>query len=170
MRQMAVRAKVKAADQTHELVAFVQKRLANRADPRKAAAMAAYMKTSMPFYGVPKPAREEVSREAKQRFAVFNRRDYERAVLALWKLPHREEKYFAIDMARAWRDFIRPESLPLYRRLIAEGAWWDIVDEVAAHLIGNLLLNHREKIAPMMDQWIADNHLWIRRAAIISPL
>src|SRR5579872_5304341 len=126
---MAVRAKVKAADQTHELVAFVQSELANRADPRKAAGMAAYMKTSMPFYGVPKPAREEVSREAKQRFAVFNRRDYERAVLALWKLPHREEKYFAIDMARAWRDFIRPESLPLYRRLIAEGAWWDMVDE-----------------------------------------
>ncbi len=167
---MAVRAKAKAADQTDELVAFVRSELANRADPRKAAAMAAYMKTSMPFYGVPKPAREEISREAKQRFEVFNRRDYERAVLALWKLPNREEKYFAIDMARAWRDFIRPESLPLYRRIIAEGAWWAIVDEVAAHLVGNLLLNHREKIAPMMDQWIADNHLWIRRAAIISQL
>ena len=132
--------------------------------------MAAYMKTSMPFYGVPKPAREEIARALKQRFPITNRKDYERAVLGLWKLPHREEKYFAIDVARMWRDFIVPESMPLYRRLIQEGAWWDTVDEVAAHLVGAVLLANRKVIAPMMDRWIDDTDLWIRRTAIISQL
>ena len=132
--------------------------------------MAAYMKTSMPFYGVPTPAREQIRRELKARFAIGNRKDYERAVLGLWKLPHREEKYFAIDVARNFRDFIEPESMPLYRRLIEEGAWWDFVDEVAAHLVGTVLLHHRKEIAPMMDRWIEDADLWIRRTAIISQL
>jgi 3-methyladenine DNA glycosylase AlkD len=167
---MSVRAQAKASGQIEELVAFVQHELARRADPRKALAMAAYMKTSMPFYGVPKPAREEIKREAKKRFAVGNRRDYERLVLGLWKLPHREEKYFAIDVARMGRDFIVPESLPLYRRMIEEGAWWDTVDEIAAHLVGTVLLHNRAEIAPLMDQWICDDHLWIRRTAIISQL
>ena len=132
--------------------------------------MAAYLKTSMPFYGVAKPERELIARELKERFPVSTRQEYERVVLGLWRLPHREEKYFAIQVARTWRDFISPESMPLYRRLIEEGAWWDLVDEIAAHLVGNVLLHHRKELAPMMDRWIADSDLWIRRTAIISQL
>ena len=124
----------------------------------------------MPFYGVPKPHREEIRREVKKRFVIGSRKEYERAVLGLWKLPHREEKYFAIDVARMLPDFIVPESMPLYRRIVVEGAWWDFVDEVAAHLVGGVLRRHRAEIAPLMDQWIRDPDMWIRRAAIISQL
>ena len=74
------------------------------------------------------------------------------------------------NVARTWRDFIVPDSMPLYRRLIEEGAWWDFVDEVAAHLVGTVLLHNRKEIAPLMDQWIDDADMWIRRAAIISQL
>jgi 3-methyladenine DNA glycosylase AlkD len=167
---MTTRPKRKSSVQIGNLVALVQSELANRANPRKAVAMAAYMKTSMPFYGVAKPGREEIRRAVTQRFIPSNRLEYERAVLRLWKLPHREEKYFAIDVARAWRGFIEPESMPLYRKMIEEGAWWDFVDEVAAHLVGAVLLRHREQTALMMDRWIEDNHLWVRRAAIISQI
>lgn len=167
---MAARAKAKASEPIGGLVAFVQRELEARADPRKAVAMAAYMKTSTPFYGVPKPDREQIHREVKKRFAVSDRKEYERAVLGLWKLSHREEKYFAIDIARTWRDFIVPDSIPLYRRIIEEGAWWDFVDEVAAHLVGAVLLHHRKEIAPLMDRWIEDSDLWVRRTAIISQL
>jgi 3-methyladenine DNA glycosylase AlkD len=149
------------ADQSKEIIAFVQHELTARADPRKAASMAAYMKTSMPFYGVAKPDRDLIHRELKKRFPVSSQQEYKRAVIGLWKLPHREEKYFALYVARMWRDFIRPDSMPLYRR---------IIDEVAAHLVGGVLLHHRSEIAPLMDQWIEDSDLWIRRTAIISQL
>ena len=42
---------------SQKMVRFVQSELAALADPAKAAPMQAYMKTQMPFYGVPKPAR-----------------------------------------------------------------------------------------------------------------
>ncbi len=164
---MASRAK---ADHSRELIAFVQSGLAARADPRKALAMAAYMKTSMPFYGVAKPDRDPIHREIKKRFPVSSHQEYTRAVLGLWKLPHREEKYFSLYVARMWPGFIVPDSMPLYRRIIEEGAWWDIVDEAAAHLVGAVLLHHRNETAPLMDRWIEDSDLWVRRAAIISQL
>ena len=144
---MAARAQL-AADPVAEMIAFVRRELAARADSGKAIAMAAYMKTTMPFYGVPKPAREVIVRELRTRFPLANRAAYQRAVVGLWRLPHREEKYFAIEVARSRRDFIVPASMPLYRRMIAEGGWWDLVDEIAAHLVGPVLLNHRAEIAP----------------------
>jgi hypothetical protein len=49
----------------------------------KARDMAAYMKTDIPFYGVQKPARVVIMREAKKKFPITSRSEYQRAVLAL---------------------------------------------------------------------------------------
>ncbi len=157
-------------DSVGEMVRFVTTSLAARADSRKAVAMAAYMKTTMPFHGVPQPARELIERQIKTRFAPAGRRDYERAVLSLWRLGHREEKYIAIAVAQMYPDFIRPESIPLYERLIREGAWWDFVDEIASKLVGALPLGDPEAVWPIIDRWIEDEDLWIRRTALICQL
>ncbi|MDX1450063.1 MAG: DNA alkylation repair protein, partial [Acidimicrobiia bacterium] len=76
-----------------EAVAFVRRELAARADPDKAAAMQAYMKTDMPFHGVQKPERTVVFRELKRRCAPQTWDEYRALVTALWELPHREETY-----------------------------------------------------------------------------
>src|SRR5262245_39479737 len=125
-----------------EMVVFIQSRLRAVADPHKAKPMAAYMKTDMPFYGVQKPARVAIMREPKKKFPIASAADYKRAVLALWKLPHREEKYGAIWLAQAWTQYITPASVPLYQQLIVEGAWWDFVDDLAIRLTGIVWLNH----------------------------
>jgi 3-methyladenine DNA glycosylase AlkD len=157
-----------AIDGVADLVDFVQRSLRSRADQRKATEMAAYMKTTMPFYGVPQPEREAIRRELKCLFAIESQRDYERAVRALWKGKHREEKYLAVSLAQDHSKFIVPESLKLYERLIREGGWWDFVDDVAIRLVGHVLLEHRPKMATLMDRWINDDDMWIRRAALIS--
>lgn len=132
--------------------------------------MAAYMKTDMPFYGIQKPGRMLVLRELKSRFPIEIRSQYQSAVLALWEQPHREEKYAAIHLAQAWPRFIVPASLPLYRRLIVEGAWWDFVDDLAIRLAGIVWLNHRETASVVMDSWIDHDCMWLRRAAIIGQI
>jgi 3-methyladenine DNA glycosylase AlkD len=152
----------------NDLVALARRELAARADPERATQMAAYMKTEMPFYGVQKRPRTEVERAVRKAFEPADRDEYERAVLALWRLSHREEKYLAISLATAWKQFIVPESLPLYERLIREGAWWDFVDDVAIRLVGRVWLDERERVTPLMDHWIDDDDPWIRRTAIIG--
>jgi 3-methyladenine DNA glycosylase AlkD len=155
---------------TADLVAFLQHRLQEVADPGKAGPMAAYLKTNMPFYGVQKPDRVPIYREMKKCFRPESQGDYKEAVLALWALPHREEKYAAITFALQNRPFITSKSLPLYERLIREGAWWDLVDGVAADLVGRVLLEHRRETRPVIERWVDDDDLWIRRTAIIVHL
>jgi len=132
--------------------------------------MAAYMKTDMPFYGVTKPDRVVVFAEMQRRFAVASRQDYRDAVAELWGQPHREEKYLAIALARAHPEYQTVSSVGLYRRLIVEGGWWDLVDEVAVQLVGAVWLRDRERTTPVMRRWIDDAHLWLRRSAVIGQL
>lgn len=152
------------------LARFVREGLGACADPAKAAPMARYMKTSMPFYGVQKPERESMYKEMRRRFVPSTREEYELGILSLWKLPHREEKYAAIEYARQHPAFIRMDSLPLYERMIREGAWWDFVDDIAANLVGRAAQDDWKRMKPVLDRWIQDPDLWIRRSAILAQL
>lgn len=149
---------------------YVQGALKEAANPEKAVGMQAYMKTDMPFYGVQKPGRTPILRKVLTDFAPSTRLEYEELVLALWGLPHREEKYIALGVAVKAKTFLVPKSLPLYRRLIVEGAWWDFVDEVATHLVRELVIGYPEETWLSVDSWIEDDDMWLRRAAIICQV
>ncbi len=139
-------------------------------DPDDARAMAAYMKTGMPFYGVKKPGRTPIFREMLRRFPAETRQEYEAAVRSLWRQPHREEKYLAIGVAAHYDDYVTLSSVPLYRSMIIQGAWWDFVDAIAADLIGRVLLRQRPAMSGRLDRWIDHEDMWLRRTAIISQL
>jgi 3-methyladenine DNA glycosylase AlkD len=155
---------------TPALIDFVQTELVRRADPEKAVGMQAYMKTDMPFYGVQKAGRVEILRTLVRSISPADRDEYEALVLALWGLPHREEKYLAIGFARHFPEFVVPGSIPLYRRLIVEGAWWDFVDEVATKLIRRLVVAEPALTWPVVDEWIDDDDMWLRRTAILCQI
>ena len=157
-------------NQSDQLARYVTARLKKFADPARAPAMAAYMKTAQPFYGVPTPARATIMRETRDRFVPLDDKSYQRNVLALWNLPHREERYCAIAYARQHPQFITISALPLYERMIREGAWWDFVDEIAINLVGTVLGNSRAKTRPLIERWIDDPDMWIRRTALISHM
>jgi 3-methyladenine DNA glycosylase AlkD len=146
------------------------RRLALIADPDKAAPMAAYMKSEIPFYGVQKPGRKTILRDLVAAFPPVDGDDYRQKVAALWSGQYREEKYLAIGYARHFRRHIEMPSLGLYREMIVEGAWWDFVDEAAAHLIGKLVLDHRQEMGPVLEGWIEGPDMWLRRTAILCQL
>jgi 3-methyladenine DNA glycosylase AlkD len=149
---------------------MVADRLGAVANPGKAAGMQAYMKTDMPFYGVQKAGRTPILRELVKKYPPESAQDYEAMVRALWDLPHREEKYLALGVARHFKGFILPERLGLYQALITEGAWWDFVDEVATQLIRSLVINHPKEAWPTVDRWVDEEDMWLRRSAIICQV
>ena len=132
--------------------------------------MQAYMKTDMPFYGVPKPNRVPIARQLRKDFSPLDTESYRSNVLALWALPHREEKYLAIGYAGDFKKFITFDQVDLYRQLITEGAWWDFVDEVASKLVGTVVRNERARMRPVLEEWIDHPDMWLRRTAIICQL
>lgn len=153
-----------------ELADFVSSQFANLADPETGRQMAAYMKTDDPFWGIKKPRQVPVLKAMVKQYQVTSQRAYRSNVLDLWALPHREEKYAAIQYAKAFKEFQVPQSMPLFRKLIREGAWWDSVDDIAINLTGMVWLRFRPETETLMDEWIEDKNLWIRRSAIIGQL
>lgn len=151
-------------------VAGVQDEWSALADPSTAEAMAAYMKTDMAFYGIKSPQRAPAYRTVLRLLEPTTDVEYEYAVRAFWELPHREEKYLAIGLAADWRAMVGARHLPLYRDLIVEGAWWDFVDPVAAKCVGKALLDEREVVAPVMERWVDDDDMWLRRSALLAHL
>lgn len=149
---------------------FASAALAEAAQPERAAGMQAYMRTETPFYGVQSPARSLILRQLVEEFRPADHNEYEALILGLWDLPHREEKYLALGIAQHFRSFVDTASFPLYRRLIVEGAWWDFVDAVATHLIGELVLQHPTEVWPEVDRWVDDSDMWLRRSAIICQV
>lgn len=152
-----------------DLVAMVQRELRARANPDDAGPMQAYMKSEQPFYGVTRPNRQPVVR-AMRAYPPHDQPDWQRRILALWNLPHREERYMALDYMTLWRQYHKPAALPLCKRLAQEGAWWDLADWVAGRVVSPILLAHRDQTRPIMEVWIEDENMWVRRMAILSQL
>ena len=149
------------------MVHFVQTELARLADSAKARPMAAYMKTTMAFYGVPKPGRVPIAREVKKRFPPVDADDYRRKVLSLWGLPHREEKYLAVGYAWTFRQHVVFPQMDLFEQMIFEGAWWDFVDELASPIVGQIVLDDRSLMRPVLERWIDGPDMWLRRSALL---
>ena len=138
-------------------------------DAERASGMAAYLKTDMPFYGVSSPVRRQIVKQLGGLAPESNDR-YRSQVTDLWELPHREEKYLAIDWARRHRAFVTFENLDLYERMITEGAWWDLVDDIAANLVGTVVRTDLDRMRPVLERWLTGDDLWLRRTVIICQL
>ncbi|WP_290059478.1 DNA alkylation repair protein [Amycolatopsis solani] len=155
------------------LVKAIRTGLAELADPGKAPAMQAYMKSAMPFRGVAKPQRSVLLKRVLADHILPDRVTYSATVLELWRTAEfREERYAAIDLSghrayRAWQD---AELVPMYEEMIVSGAWWDHVDELAIRRIGPILRADRARLTPVMLSWAADLDLWRRRTAIICQV
>lgn len=157
----------------HSVVTDVRAALAAAGDPGRAVAQQRYMKSEMPFRGISSPELTELLRPLLTSYAPGSRDEWEATVRELWDgATHREERYAALALARhrsarAWLD---PVSTPLFRHLLVTGAWWDLVDVIARHLVGDALARHRAELAPVLWAWATDEDPWVRRTAVIGQL
>ncbi|MCP3423965.1 DNA alkylation repair protein [Nocardioides pinisoli] len=152
----------------------VRAALAEVGDPARAAQQQAYMKSELPYVGLGAPALKALLRPLLVEHRFVDRAQWEAAALELWEdAEHREEWYAAIALLRhrAYRSWLDPDLLPLLETLVRTGAWWDVVDEIASHPVGQVLLDHRVPTTPVMDAWSIDqDSLWVRRTAMLSQL
>jgi 3-methyladenine DNA glycosylase AlkD len=156
-----------------ELVSVLREVLASAADPDKAGPMQAYMKSEMPYRGVPAPVLRSAVRPLLAAHPLPDEATWHDTILELWDgATFREERYAALEIARhrLYREHQQVHTLELYEHLIRTGAWWDLVDETAGHLVRDVLLAHPEDVAPIMRGWAVADDLWVRRSAVICQV
>ncbi len=157
----------------HALTMAIRRELGRLADPVRAPQMQRYAKSAMPCRGVPAPVQRAAYAVLFAAHPLEDAAIWRRVVVELWTgAKYREERYAAIELLsdRRYRAFRTLDVLPLYERLIVEGAWWDLVDGIASHLLGELLQVDPRAMKPAMRRWARDRDLWKRRSAIICQL
>lgn len=135
--------------------------------------MQAYMKSQMPYLGVPTIARRAVCREAFAGLSFASTLDWQDQVLAIWRgALFREERYCAIELAgsRPARGFQRIDALPMYEEMIVTGAWWDYVDAIAGRRLLAILQAEPVAMKAAMLEWAVSDDMWKRRSAILCQL
>lgn len=155
-------------------VRAVRAALAEAGDPDRAAQQQRYLRSELPFVGLGAPELKALLRPLVVEHRFIDRGSCEAAVQELWDdATHREEWYAAVALLRhrTYGEWVDPDLLPLLEHLVRTGAWWDVVDEIASHLVGQVLRDHRAVVTPVMEAWSADpDSLWVRRAAMLAQL
>ena len=156
-----------------DLVAAVRAALAHVADPQRAVAMQAYMKSQMPFRGAPKPVQVAALRPVLAAHPVTDRAIWEATVRALYDgAEYREERYAALALlaVRAAKGWYDPDLVPLLEHLVVTGGWRDHVDDVAGHQVAPIHRAFPDAMATVVRRWSVDDDMWLRRTAILSQL
>lgn len=155
------------------LVAAVRDSLAAGGDRERAAQQQRYMKSALPYRGHTKGELAALLRRLLAEHPPEDRASWEATVRELWDgATHREERYAALAVARdrRARAWLAPVSVPLFRHLVVTGAWWDLVDETAHHLVRPALAAHPAELTPLLRDWASDDDVWIRRTAVICQV
>ena len=147
--------------------------LAARADASRAADMARYMRDQFPFLGVAGPGQQEAWREV---VAALPRRLPEAVVVeaahSLWARPEREHQYLACRLVNRHAGgpprspAASPPFLDTVEELLTTRPWWDTVDPLAIHAVGDLV-RCRPRLRARMDAWLAADDMWLVRTALL---
>jgi 3-methyladenine DNA glycosylase AlkD len=137
-------------------------------DPAKAAAMRAYMRDQFVFLGIIAPRQRELARAATAGVGRPTEADLLALADACWARDEREYQYFACGYLRRHVAVLTPAALPSVRRLITTKPWWDTIDVLAARVVGPMVMQHG--LAAAMDDWIADDDIWVIRTALLHQL
>ena len=160
--------------QKQDLIETIRAELARYADPERAAGQQHYMKSVMPYRGLTSAQLTSVLRPilADPGFRL-TRPEWEATIRTLWdQAAYREEWYasIAIGRYRTYRGWLDGETMPLWRHLVVTGAWWDVVDDVATHLVREVLERAPDVEGLRLRGWAVEDDLWLRRTAIICQV
>ena len=151
----------------------LRRELAVHGDPERARGAQAYMKSAMPFHGVGAVPLRAICRRLFAELPLPDAEAFRREVLGVFRgAKYREELYAAVELARLKRAApLRDLAfLPVCEEMVVTGAWWDVVDPIASHLLGEFLRKEPRRMRREMLAWAACGDLWKRRSAILCQL
>jgi 3-methyladenine DNA glycosylase AlkD len=153
------------------LISTLRAAFAAHADPANAVPMQAYMKSTMPFYGIAAPLRRRLTAEAVKTHPAADSAALARTMRTLWRgARFREERYAAVELPRlggVHPTLVNLDLLALVEEMIVSAAWWDLVDDISGNVLARLLERHPNDIKPRLRAWAKGDDLWLRRAAML---
>lgn len=147
---------------------IVNKYIENR-NNKNAILMRKYLRDQFEFLGIRSPIRKILQKK------FLKELDKEEPinkvwVLQLWNYEYREFQYLAIDYLIKKKKTLLETDMELIELLITTKPWWDTVDIMASHLVGELCKKYPSLIKIYILKWAIHENMWLRRTAIIYQL
>jgi 3-methyladenine DNA glycosylase AlkD len=139
------------------------------ADQANADAQSAYMQHKFIFFGIKKPQRDLIEKELIKFYPIKSEQELITIVQMLWDQPERELQYTALTFLQKYKKYYTPALLHHLKQWITVKSWWDTVDALAVHTAG-ALITHYPELNYIMDEWICDANMWLRRTALLHQL
>ena len=134
-----------------------------------ALAMKKYMKDNFEYLGLKSPIRKELQKEFLKGLDKNSKIDKNLAY-KLWDKPYREYQYLAIDYLVKKKKQFEKDDILFIKNLIITKSWWDSVDIIASHLLGEICKAYPALINEYILSWSKDENIWLRRSAILYQL
>ncbi|WP_141580760.1 DNA alkylation repair protein [Actinomadura sp. WMMA1423] len=143
-----------------------------QADPARAEGEKRYLKSDFVHIGVPVPALRKVALSAVK--AKPSREELVALARTLWDVadggrPVHEARMAAIEVLIKRVALLEPRDLGLAERFVRDSASWVYVDQLAEKVVGALVVRHPD-LAAVLDAWVADPYMWVRRTAMLALL
>jgi 3-methyladenine DNA glycosylase AlkD len=138
--------------------------------PGQADPMEKYMKNHFPFLGIKTPERKTLTKELFKQTKILKEPFSQEFIISLWELPEREYQYIALDYIFKLTKQLNKEHIKLMETLLITKSWWDTVDMLAQHPVGQIATCNKEVIPDVIDDWSISENMWLRRTAILFQL
>ncbi|XP_066282492.1 uncharacterized protein [Branchiostoma lanceolatum] len=175
--QAKLRTVVKTTEKFAEtIVSKLRRAYSKAADGEKAIQMKRYMRDQFEFYGLSAPQRRAIDKQVLGDVTSLDAESHRQLLLLLWQQPQREFQMCGTDLAiRYWKVLAEDEerckaSLDCVKELITTKSWWDTVDMLACNVVGQFVLRYPTTLVPVMEEWVEDEDMWLRRTAILHQL
>jgi 3-methyladenine DNA glycosylase AlkD len=141
------------------------------ANNEKSLAMSKYMKGLFVFYGISTPLRREIQKKWYVSTIKNSKIDVRSLILDLWNQEEREFHYAAIDLLiRQPKKFIQAGDNKLMEFLITKHSWWDSIDLIASHYVGDYYLQFPIEGARLIEKWRKSDNIWLNRSCLLFQL
>ncbi|TDB84384.1 DNA alkylation repair protein [Actinomadura sp. KC216] len=146
--------------------------LRTQADPVRAENEKRYLKSDYAHIGVPVPALRKVAAPAVK--SKPTRDEVVALAQTLWDVtdegrPVHEARMAAIEILVRRVSLLERRDLAMAERLVRDSASWVYVDMIAEKVVGGLVLRYPD-LAEVLDAWVGDPYMWIRRTAVLALL
>ena len=155
----------------HNLVQIFSKNKNNREAPL----MKKYVSGKFDFFGLKAPIRKTLAKECMNT-KLSSPGEIRDLASILWSEPERELQYFVVDYLIKHFKYFGDEkaefepNVNFVKHLLTTKSWWDTVDALSSNILGRLVQTHPLMGKPVLEDWINDDNMWLRRAAILHQI
>lgn len=144
--------------------------LAANANAAKAKPMAAYMKNHFIFFGIQQPDRKRLTKPILKQLVHLPPHRYPAIAKHLWQQPERELHYCCMEFLEMCHKNWQEDIIETFEWMILQNSWWDSVDIIASHLVGEYFKKFPKQKKAMVLRWSNQENMWLNRTAILFQL